>query len=375
MATATDVKLKRGFGQRLRGVGQTLLDWMPTSIDRRVRIFAWLSFLTETIIIGTGGAVRLTGSGLGCSEWPLCTPESLVPTPEQGIHGVIEFANRTMTGVVGIVAILVLLFTLHFTGGRVALMSALKFAGLSVIAGLVAFAIAALAGQPGFPFFSAALLLVVIIAAVISVRAATERRDLVTLAWIVLIGVVAQAFVGGITVLTGLNPFIVGFHYVASLALVCVAAAYLIRMDATPGPRELAVPKPFAIVSHLTSFVLAITVMVGVLTTGAGPHSGDIEALKRNGLNAELLEHVHAWPGYALLGLTLVLLAWAHVCRLPVRNWVFVLLCVEVVQIAVGLFQARNGLPPVAVGVHMVLASLAAAAMTVIVLRLKRPAA
>ena len=72
---------------------------------RALRVFAWLSFLAQTIIIGTGGAVRLTGSGLGCSEWPLCTPESLVPIyADQGIHGIIEFGNRVMTGVVGIIA-------------------------------------------------------------------------------------------------------------------------------------------------------------------------------------------------------------------------------------------------------------------------------
>src|SRR5690606_28352167 len=76
--------------------------WLPTRIDRRIRVFAWLSFLAEVTIIGTGGAVRLTGSGLGCPTWPTCTPDSLVPTPEMGIHGLIEFGNRTMTGVVGI---------------------------------------------------------------------------------------------------------------------------------------------------------------------------------------------------------------------------------------------------------------------------------
>jgi cytochrome c oxidase assembly protein subunit 15 len=84
---------------------------------------------------------------------------------------------------------------------------------------------------------------------------------------------------------------------------------------------------------------------------------------------------VHAWPGYALLALTLVLLVAAWRLKLPTLGWVGVLLAVEVVQIAVGLYQARNGLPPVAVGVHMVLAALTAATMTVLVLRLKRAVA
>jgi heme a synthase len=290
-------------------------DWLPDRIDTRIRVFAWLSFVAQTTIIATGGAVRLTGSGLGCPTWPTCTPDSLVPTEELSYHSLIEFGNRLMTGVVGIVALV--LFVLVW-------------------------------------------------------RIRRERRDLFTLAFIVGAGVVAQAIVGGITVWTGLNPFIVGFHYVSSLLLVCVCAAFLVRMDATPGPRELAVPGWYAGLTHTTTAVLALTIVFGILTTGAGPHSGDVAA-GRNGFAAELLEHVHAWPGYALLALTLVLLVGAWRLRLPTLRWTIVLLAAEVVQIAVGLYQARNGLPPLAVGVHMVLAALTAAAMTVVVLRLRRP--
>lgn len=290
-------------------------DWLPDRVDTRIRVFAWLSFVAQTAIIATGGAVRLTGSGLGCPTWPTCTPDSLVPTEELSYHSLIEFGNRLMTGVVGIVALV--LFVLVW-------------------------------------------------------RIRRERRDLFTLAFIVGAGVVAQAIVGGITVWTGLNPFIVGFHYVSSLLLVCVCAAFLARMDATPGPRELAVPGWYAGLTHTTTAVLALTIVFGILTTGAGPHSGDAAA-GRNGFAAELLEHVHAWPGYALLALTLVLLVGAWRLRLPTLRWTIVLLAAELVQIAVGLYQARNGLPPLAVGVHMVLAALTAAAMTVVVLRLKRP--
>jgi heme a synthase len=291
--------------------------WLPDRIDRRVRVLAWLSFLAQTIIIATGGAVRLTGSGLGCPTWPLCTADSLVTTPEMGIHGVIEFGNRLMTGVVGIVALLVI---------------------LSIW------------------------------------RLRRERRDLWTLAIVVLLGIIAQAVVGGITVWTGLNPFIVGFHYLASLVLVCVTAAYLVRLGEEPGPRELAAPRWVAILAYATSAVLAISIVFGVLTTASGPHSGDADA-GRTGFNAELLEHIHAWPGYALFALTIVLAAAAWRRRLPIARWTLVLLAVELVQIAVGLYQARNGLPPLAVGVHMVLAALMAATMTVVVLKLERPVA
>ena len=291
--------------------------WLPDHVDGRIRLFAWLSFIVQTTIIATGGAVRLTGSGLGCPTWPTCTADSLIPTEELGYHSLIEFGNRMMTGVVGIVALV--LFVLVW-------------------------------------------------------RIRRERRDLFALAFIVGAGVVAQAIVGGITVWTGLNPFIVGFHYVSSLVLVCVCAAFIVRMDAQPGPRELAVPSWYAGLTHATTAVLALTIVFGILTTGAGPHSGDAAA-GRNGFAAELLEHVHAWPGYALLALTVVLLIAAWRLKLPTVRWVGVLLAVELVQVAVGLYQARTGLPPFAVGVHMVLAALTAAAMTVVVLRLKRPAA
>ena len=146
----------------------TLLESRTITVGRTVIVFAWLSFVTEVIIILTGGAVRLTGSGLGCPTWPLCTPESLVPTQEMGIHGAIEFANRLMSIIVGIVAIIML---------------------------------------------------------VLVWRMRRQRRDLWNMSLILLIGVVAQGVVGGITVLTGLNPFIVGFHYTASLAMACLAAA------------------------------------------------------------------------------------------------------------------------------------------------------
>ena len=354
---------------------QRFWSWMPTSIDKRIRVLAWLSFLTEVIIIGTGGAVRLTGSGLGCSEWPLCTPDSLVPIyADQGIHGLIEFGNRTMTGVVGIVAVAVLLFTLHAIGGRRAVTQALWFALAGIIAGVAAFAIASLVGLPGFVFFSAVLLVCVIFAAVQSVRSLPGRKDLPVLAWVVLIGVIAQALVGGITVLTGLNPFIVGFHYTASLLLVCVTATFLVRMNTVPGARASVVPRWFAVLTHVTGFALIMTILFGVLTTGSGPHSGDADVL-RHGFDATVLAHVHSWPGYILAGLLAVLLVTSWALRLEPRRWLLVLTVVVLVQVGVGVWQARDALPPVLVGTHMVLASLAAAAYTVVVMHLKRPVA
>ncbi|MGM7696642.1 COX15/CtaA family protein [Microbacterium sp. A84] len=344
----------------------------PIKIGRPLRVLAWLSFLAEVIIIGTGGAVRLTGSGLGCSEWPLCTPESLVPTPEQGIHGIIEFGNRTMTGLVGIIAIAVLLLALHAIGGRRSVVAALWFALGGIAAGVVCFVIAYLLGLPGFPFFSLGLLLVTVAGGIHSLWITPARRDLTSLAWIILIGVVAQAFVGGITVLTGLNPSIVGFHYASSLLLVCVAAAFLVRMRESDAVRERVVPLWFAMLSHLTGLALAVTIFFGVLTTGSGPHSGDVNVI-RDGFDATFLAHVHSWPGYILAGLVAVLTIAAWVLRLEPRRWLLVLVLAILVQVGVGVWQARDGLPEILVGIHMVLAALSAAAYTVCVLRQKRP--
>jgi len=290
----------------------------PTTIDKRVRVVAWASLVIQLLLIGTGGAVRLTGSGLGCPTWPLCTPESLVPTPEMGIHGVIEFGNRMMSGVVGIIAVIMVLLVL---------------------------------------------------------RMRKERRELWVLSLVLLIGVAAQAIVGGITVLTGLHPFIVGFHYTASLVMCCVAAALIVRAYAVPGPREAAVPRWFMITAHVTTFFVALTIAMGVLTTASGPHSGDLNAA-RTGFNAELFEHLHAWPAYATFALTLFLaIASINFRGTAVHRWTLYLLAVEVLQIAVGLIQANTGLPEALVAAHMLLAALLASAMTAVVLSLKKPVA
>ncbi|GAA5153904.1 heme A synthase [Microbacterium pseudoresistens] len=301
---------------RPRSLGSRFHGWLPTTIDTRIRVFAWLSFIAEVLIIGTGGAVRLSGSGLGCSQWPLCTPDSLVPTDAQGYHGVIEFGNRTMTGVVGLLALAVLILVW---------------------------------------------------------RIRRERRDLFVLAVVVLVGgVLPQAIIGGITVLTGLNPFIVGFHYTVSLLLVCATAAFLVRMNQPAGARTRVVPPWFAVLTHVTGLALAATIVFGVLTTGSGPHSGDAD-VKRHGFDATVMAHVHSWPGYILAGLVLLLAITAWMLRLNPKKWLLVLIVAIAVQVGVGVLQARNGLPEVLVGIHMVLAALSAAVYTVVVLRLKSP--
>jgi len=294
----------------------TVIQWLPSGIDRRVRVFAWLSLVAQTLLIGTGGAVRLTGSGLGCPTWPRCTTDSFVNTQEMGIHGIIEFGNRMLTFVLVIVAVGMFLSILRFRA---------------------------------------------------------QRRDLFVLALLQGLSIPLQAVIGGITVLTGLNPYIVGTHFVISIVLVALTTVLVYRVYR--GPRGFAkfAPAWFTAVTHFSTLLVAITVLLGILTTGSGPHAGDATT-PRNGMNSEVLQHLHSWPAYALVGTTLFLVIAAFTGGdrfVPVRRWLLALLAVEAVQVAVGITQARLGLPELLVGIHMVLAALLVSAMTATVLSLR----
>lgn len=294
-----------------------IISWLPDRVDARLKVIAWVYLVGQVVLVGTGGLVRLTASGLGCPTWPKCTADSVVNTPEMGIHGFIEFGNRVLSALLGVVAILAFLMIL---------------------------------------------------------RLRKQRPDLFWLTLIAGLAIPAQAVVGGLSVLTGLNPYVVGFHFVVSIALVALCTAFVVRVYAVPGPRVRAVPAWFAMVAHVTSAVVAVTILVGILTTGSGPHAGDANA-PRNGLNPEILQHVHAIPAYVTFALTLVLVVGSFRYRAtPVHRFTLYLLAVEVLQIAVGLIQANTGLPGILVGIHMMLAALLAAAMTAVVLSLKAPA-
>lgn len=125
---------------------------------------------------------------------------------------------------------------------------------------------------------------------------------------------------------------------------------------------------------HITSAAVLLTVVVGILLTGSGPHAGD-DAAARNGLDPIFWQHVHSWPAYLLFALTIAAFAWSF--RMPrelgLTRWTGLLLAVEVVQIGVGLWQARTGLPIALVNIHMVLAVTLVAAMTAVVMHLKAP--
>lgn len=300
-------------------LGRRLYERLPQEIGRGTRVIAWLVLISNIVIVGTGGLVRLTGSGMGCETWPYCTAQSLVPTAELGIHGLIEFGNRTLTGVLVIVALLAFLSVVRLRG---------------------------------------------------------TRPELTALTLAIGVGIIVQAVIGGITVWLHLHPSIVGLHFLISAALVAVAAVYVSRVYAAPGPRRVAVPRRYAVLVHVTSAAVAVTVVVGILLTGSGPHAGDDQAA-RNGLDPIFWQHVHSWPAYVLFALTVVLFAGSFrmpkVLRLP--RLAGVLLAIEIVQIVVGLWQARTGLPIALVNIHMVLAVTLVAAMTAVVVGISAPKA
>ena len=287
----------------------------PGAAMRRVRIAALASLVAEVLLVGTGAAVRLTGSGLGCPTWPRCTTASFTTTSAMGAHGVIEFGNRLLT-----------------------------FA-----------------------------LVVVAIAAVLAVlRLRRERRDLFALALAQLFSIPAQAVLGGITVLTGLNPWVVAAHFLFSLALIVLMTVFVQRSRTVPGPRVRAVPGWYAAIGAVLAVFAVIVLALGVSTTGSGPHAGDAHA-PRNGLDPVALASVHEAAAWVLVLLTVVLIVGAR--RVPgVRGRAFLLLGVEVAQVAVGVTQVALGWAAGLVVAHVFLAGCLTAATTWFLLGLREPA-
>jgi cytochrome c oxidase assembly protein subunit 15 len=311
---------------RSRAVLERLWAWFPSTVSRKTRALAWLSLTLQVVLIGTGGAVRLTASGLGCPTWPNCSAGSFVPTPELGYHGVIEFTNRMMTFVLSVVVILV---------------------------------------------FIAAL------------KIRKQRRDLFALTLLQGALVVVQAGIGGISVLTKLSPQVVGVHYLLSTVLVIITVMLVWR--AFRGPRQPRwAPLWLTVLAWVTSVFVAATVVLGVLTTGSGPHAGDALTAKglapRNGLNSSVIQDIHSIPAYITFALTLVLFVAAWIAKdkprwRTLRRATAGLLASELVQIIVGITQAREGLPIVLVNIHLVLAAILVALMAAVVLGQRGPVA
>ncbi|WP_104118683.1 heme A synthase [Arthrobacter sp. B1805] len=283
---------------------------LPRTTTPLVRRLALASLVSQIAIVVTGGAVRLTASGLGCPEWPRCTPDSLVTTPEMGFHGVIEFGNRLLTFVLVLIA-------------------------------------------------------VAMIVSVIGMR--RERKDLFRLSIGLFLGIPAQAVIGGITVWTGLNPWVVGLHFVVSMVLVSLATVLVNRARLTTeqyradtGP----VGSPLMRQLLVTSAVLtSLAVLLGVVVTGSGPHAGDHGAA-RNGLDSDLVTRVHALPVYLLVATVVlaVVVAYRSEAHSTLRKPVVMLAAVVLVQGAIGYTQHFLHLPIALVALHMLGASLLMAA-------------
>jgi heme a synthase len=277
---------------------------------RWLRPLAVASLVANIGIVVTGGAVRLTSSGLGCPTWPRCTAESFVPHGALGWHGAIEFGNRMVTFVLAAIAILTW--------------------------------VAAMLREP---------------------RDRSVRRVATLLA----LGIPGQAVIGGFTVLTDLNPWIVGLHLMLSMLLISASVLLLHLLgDPTSGSHVPAV-RGLAVAAYVVAFVV---LYLGTVVTGSGPHAGDLDA-PRNGLDPGTWSHVHAWFVYLLVGLTLGLVAtmWRGHERGAALHAAYVLLAVELVQGGIGFAQYYLDLPEVLVGLHLLGAALLAAAVTHLVLR------
>src|SRR3954451_18996942 len=265
--------------------------------DVTVRRLALASVVANAAIVVTGGAVRLTASRLGCPAWPRCTDSPLTPTAESAGHGLIEFGNRLLT-----------------------------------------FALTA-----------------VVVATLVAVeRQRPRRRPLVRLAVALLLGIPAQAILGGITVLTGLNPWTVMGHFLLSMVLLALSVVLLWRTGEGDGPARLVVKEPLRRLAQLVVGVVAVTLAVGTVVTGSGPHSGDPEA-GRTGLSPESVSQLHADLVMLLIGLSVALWFALRATDAPpaVVRAALLLMAVEAGQAAIGWTQYFTDLPILLVAAHM----------------------
>jgi cytochrome c oxidase assembly protein subunit 15 len=284
-----------------------------TRLDEWLRGWGWASLVANCVLVVTGGVVRLTGSGLGCPTWPRCTEESFTPHGAYNVHSVIEFGNRMLTYV--LVAVAVGTFVAAWQSGR---------------------------------------------------------RDLRRIALVMALGIPAQAVIGGITVLTNLNPWVVSLHLLCSLAIITASVLFLHRL-AQPAP-VVPVRGPVTGLAWATFAAAWAVLYIGTVVTGSGPHAGDANS-DRNGLDPLQLSQLHADAVFLFVGLT-VGLYFALVATggtATARRAVLVLLGLELAQGAVGFVQYFTDLPIILVGLHMLGAALIAAATTWALVEVREP--
>lgn len=268
------------------------------------RFFLNLLVFLQVAIVVTGGAVRLTGSGLGCPTWPECTPGSITPVPGQiegTLHSWIEFGNRLLT-------------------------FALVFAALAVI--------------------------------VIVLK--NRARELRWLAFGQFAGIFGQGILGGITVLTNLNPIPVAGHFLLSIIL--IAGALSLRQRAFG--KDLRVPlKPLTQkVARVVVLISVLVIILGTVVTGNGPHAGDAQA-KRFNFDEHLIAQIHADVVIIFVLLTIALLFAVRMIepseiQRKFGRKVSLLLLVSLSQGVIGYVQYFNGVPILLVGFHLLGATL-----------------
>jgi cytochrome c oxidase assembly protein subunit 15 len=292
--------------------------------DRLARRRRWtrrallVNVVAQGVIVVTGGAVRLTGSGLGCSTWPQCEPGSFTPALHEAtsIHPFIEFGNRTLTGFLALIALTV---------------------------------------------------------AVLVWADRSRSRSYRLLGLAPVLGVVAQAVIGGVTVLFHLNPAVVGVHMLVSLALVAVSTVLVVRERAGDSPALPVVgPRLLSLARLLTAVTVALLAL-GVVVTGSGPHGGDDKVAYRFAVDPVLIARAHAgvvWLFVVVLAVVLVSL-YRTAAPQAVRGAGLWLLGVALLQGVIGYVQYFTGLPVVLVGLHMLGAVLLTASLTWFLLSLR----
>lgn len=281
---------------------------------RWVRAIYIANLVAQMGIVVTGAVVRITGSGLGCPTWPECVEGSITPTSTQAEawQKYVEFGNRLLTFVLVILAVASIVAALADRSRR-------RRSGLA------------------------------------------PRPALTVLAFTPIVGTFAQALLGGITVLTGLHPAIVGAHFLLSMAIIAGCVALVARSaDQGDSPITWLVPRAVTILTWLLVAAGAVVVLLGVIVTGSGPHGGDADNPTRFGFDPRTVSWLHADVVLLFIGLMIGLLVSLYVARGPSaairRAWILV--GVAMLQGAVGYTQYFTGLPEVLVGIHVLGATI-----------------
>lgn len=270
---------------------------LPRLSPQAYRRITWFALLALTFIIVTGAAVRLTGSGLGCSDWPTCEQDQFVAPLE--FNPMVEFVNRLITGVVSIAVILAVLGSL--------------------------------------------------------VRV-PRRRDLTWLSIGLVIGVIAQIILGAIVVIVELDPVSVIGHFLVSMVLVVNAVVLHDRAGHASGRGTPSVPGGAVLLSRLMVLTSAVVLAAGTVVTATGPHGGDEDAERLTRWDITEVVRTHAVAAWVLLALTVVTLAWIYRsgASQELERQGATLTGAIVVQGAIGYAQYFNGVPPILVLLHVV---------------------